>query len=259
MRVPIRIIGIATSAIWAFLIIFMVTAIYSMKDVRLNIGQFQNSMTQDNQLLLSFPISIVNTGFYNLAQFNISTLVLSANGSMLAKGSTFIPIVVHDRTVNVTHDLTLNLTDLLLANRDMLFDDTELSTNMTVSMRAAEAIPILASSNISIPWGAPLYNLHIGNPEFSIYNATHSRVLVPLSFENHAFFSLTGNVQLHVYNSANVQVTQITMDFNVLEHSPYKGNVELYIPSGTTSRVHFEMFFTFPFLNYGPLVVPYGN
>jgi hypothetical protein len=259
MRVPIRIIGIATSAIWAFLIIFMVTAIYSMKDVRLNIEQFQNSMTQDNQLLLSFPISIVNTGFYNLAQFNISTLVLSANGSTLANGSTFIPIVVHERTVNVTHDITLNLTDLLLANSDMLFDDSELNAKVTVSMRAAEAIPILASSNISIPWGAPLYNLRIGNPEYSTYNATHSRVLVPLSFENHAFFNLTGTVQLHVYDNANTQVTQTTMNFKVLEHSPYKGNMELYIPFGITPRIHFEMFFAFPFLNYGPVVVPYGN
>jgi hypothetical protein len=54
-------------------------------------------------------------------------------------------------------------------------------------------------------------------------------------------------------------VTQTTIDFNVLEHSPYKGNAELYIPFGTTPRIHFEMFFAFPFLNYGPVVVPYGN
>lgn len=259
MRIPIRVISVATAVIWAFLILFSITAIYSMKDLRVNLGQMQVNSEQGSQLVLSFPVSIVNTGFYNLDQFNVSTVVFNANGSMLAQGFTSIPTVLHEQTVNVTHDLDVNLTDLVQTNRDMLFSDSQLTANMSVNMRAAGAIPIRASSNITIPWGAPFYNLVIGNPEFSAYNSTYSRVVVPVSFENHAFFNLTGSVRLRMYDNSNMLLARTRISLDVPQYSPYNGIVELFVPLRVTSIVHFELFFVLPFLNFGPLVVPYGT
>jgi hypothetical protein len=259
MRVPIRIIGIATTVIWIFIIIFSVSAMYSMMGIRVNLGQLQITTPEKDQLLLSFPVTIVNTGFYNLAPFNISTVIFDASGSRVAQGFTFIPIVLEKQTANATHEIKLNVKDLLQSHQNLLFNDTELITNVTVSMTAAGAIPIVASSNISMPWGAPLYNLVVGAPDFSYYNATHLHIVVPLSFENHASFNLTGAVQLRIYNNANAFLTQTSISLDVLQHSPYQGSIELYVPLLAVSRMRFEVFFAFQTFTYGPLVIPYGS
>ncbi len=259
MRIPIRMIGVATTVIWVFLILFSVSAIYSMKDIRVNLGQLLVSTTENCEVLLSFPVTVVNTGFYDLADFNISTVIFGANSTKVTEGSTFVPMVLHERTVNVTHNMKLNVTELLETNQDLAFNDTELTANMTVSMRAAKSIPIWASSNITIPWGAPLSKLAVDSPEFSVYNETHSRVVVPVSFENHAFFNFTGKIQLRVYSTAGNLVTQTEIDVDVSQYSPYKGKVEMFIPLRAVSRTHFEVFFVSSYFNYGPLVVPYGT
>jgi len=258
MRIAIRAITVATTVVWAFVILFAVTAIYSMKDIRVNLGQFQINSQQGDELALSFPMSIVNPGFYNLDQFNVSTVVFNSDGSELAQGFTSVPRIVHEQTVNITHDLVLNLTDLVQKNGEMLFSDSELTANMSVKMRAVGAIPILASSNITVPWGAPFYNLMIAGPEFSAYNSTYSRVVVPVSFENHAFFNLTGTVILRMYDTSDTLLARTRISLDVPQHSSFNGMTQLLVPSQLTSVVHFELTFVFPFLRYGPLVVPYG-
>jgi hypothetical protein len=259
MRVPIRIIGIVTSIFWIFLIIFSASAIYSLKDIQFSLGQPQVSTTEDNQLLFSFPVSITNTGFYNLGHFNMSTKILNVDGSEVARGSTFVPIIVQGQTINITHDMRLNIIDLLHTSPDLLSNDTELRVNETVSMSAAEVVPIQASSYLPIPWGAPLHNLALGMPEFVAYNSTHLRVNIPFSFENHAFFDLTGSVKARIYNNANVLIGQGQTNMEVSQRSPYHGDLELYILSRTIPRTHVEVLFTTQFFKYGPLVIDYGS
>jgi hypothetical protein len=259
MRIPIRMIGIATTVIWIFLIFFSISAIYSMKDIRVNLGQLRVSSTENHQVLLSFPVTIVNTGFYDLSDFNISTVIFGSNSSRVTEGYVYVPKVLHERTVNVTHDMKLNVTELLQSNKELAFNDTQLTANMTVSMKAANSIPIRASSNITVPWGAPLANLAINKPEFSTDNGIHPYVVVPVSFENHASFNLTGKIQLQVYSTAGNLVTQTETYIDVSQYSTYKGRLEFLIPLSAVSRAHFEVFFYTSYFTYGPLEVPYGT
>lgn len=259
MRLPIRIIGIATSVIWIFLIIFAVSAMYSMQDIQFNLGTPEVTTTPDNDLLLSFPMYVMNTGLYNIANLNLTTEVFNRNGSEVAWGSTLIPIVPHGQAVNTTHTMSLNVTGLLQSNLDLLFNDSTLSVNENVSMNAAEVVPVQASSFLDVPWGAPLSNLAFGTPETSIYNASHLRVVVPVSFENHAFFNLTGTLNARISSSVPQFVSRCQVNLNAPQNSPYKMRLEFYVPIQTTQSIHLEVFFRTQFFKYGPVVIDFGT
>jgi len=55
-------ISIATTFFWIFLIVFLVSAVYSFKDVQFDFGEPQIGLTSDNKILFSLPITIDNKG-----------------------------------------------------------------------------------------------------------------------------------------------------------------------------------------------------
>jgi hypothetical protein len=257
MRVPIQIIGVAASVFWVFLIIFSASAIYSMEGFRVKLGQLQTSTTEDHELLVSYPVSVVNTGLYEVANFNMSTSITDNEGLTVAVGSTLMPVIGPSQAMNFTQDMMLNVTDLLKTHQSLLYNDTELGVNTTVSMVVAEAIPVIASSNSSVPWGAPLYNFDVGTPQFAMYNTTHSCVIVPLSFENHAFFDLAGTLWLRAYCSTLIGQGQTQIE--APQHSSYSGTIEVYVPSGQESTVRLELSFVTSFFDLELEVTPRGS
>lgn len=259
MRVPIRIIGIATSALWIFLILFSASAIYSMKDFQVNLGQPQTSTTEDHELLFSFPLSVVNTGLYKITDFNISRNFLDEEGSAVLGVSISIPVIGQGQTINFTQNVKLNATDLLQTHQSLLNNDTDLTTDTRLSMLVAGVIPVQASSNSSMQWGAPLYNLALGTAQLAMFNATYSVATVPLSFENHAFFDVTGDVWLRAYTSANQLIGQGQTSIQVAQHSPYDRNLEVYVPTAAGPIVRLEVYFVTTFFNYGQEIALHGD
>ncbi|MBX5329222.1 MAG: hypothetical protein QHH18_07805 [Candidatus Bathyarchaeota archaeon] len=259
MQIPIRIIGVATTIFWIFLIIFAITAVYSVKDVSFEFGEPQMNLTEDGEMVFSLPVTITNKGFYNIGFFNVTTKVSDENGHVIAEGSSSTPLIKSGEKVTAIHNMTVNFSDLMQNNQNYLFNDTELKIFTALGMGIAQAIPVQASTNMSIPWGAPLYNFMLGTPEHVAFNSTHARVTVPVSFENHAFFDVTGTMQVKMYNNADLLVSESQTAVDALQHSFYEGYVEFYVP--TTRLTHtgyFEVYFLTPVFNYGPLVIPYG-
>jgi hypothetical protein len=264
MKVPIRMITVATSFFWIILIIFSVSAIYSMKDIRLYLGRPQITTTPDNELVLGFPIGIVNNGYYNLDDFNVSTEIQDVQNSTMAQGFTFIPVIERGQTVNNTLQMSINVTDMLQTRQNLIFNDTELQVNATVRMKAAELISLQVSSNITVPWGAPLYNLTFGTPKFTVQIAPNStkyyRVDIPTTFENHASFDLNGTAQLNIYSNRNTLTGTGKIVIKAPQQSTYQADLELDVPvADTTTNGRFEVFFAALFFNCGPLVIPYGG
>jgi len=252
-------IGIATTFFWIFLIAFAASAFYSIKDLQFDFGDPQVSVTPENKLLLSMPITITNVGYYNIGFFNVTTEISDEEGFTIIRGSTLVPIIKKGDTVITAHNMTIDVNDLLQNHQNFLFNDTEVRINEMIGMRIAEVIPVQASTNFSEPWGAPLYNFALGEIEYSAYNLTHLRAIVPLSFENHALFDLTGNIQMRMYNSTDSLLGEGQTTIDAAQNSPYNGYIELYVPSaGITANGRFEVDFITPFFNIGPLVIPYG-
>jgi hypothetical protein len=259
MRIPIKMIGLATTFFWTFLIVILITAVYSAKDLQFSFGQPQLGTTSDNKLLFSIPITIINKGLYNIDCFNITTKILDQDGFEITNGSTFIPAIGKGQEVTATHNMTLKVNDLLQRNENYLFNDTELRINETGSIRIAEIIPVQASTNFSMPWGAPLYNFTLGQHQYAPINYTHVSVTIPISFNNHAFFDLNGSIRIQMYNSANRLIGAERTNIEVWQDSPYNGCVEFVVQrTGITGSGHFDVYFNTSFFDYGPIVIPYG-
>lgn len=259
MRVPIRMIGLATTFFWIFLIAFFVSAVYSLKDVHFDFGDPQTNLTSDNKFILSIPVSIINKGFYDIDSFNMSTEVFDREGLSIARGSTFIPIITKNASVTVTHNMTIDINDLLERYQDYLFNDTEVKIHEVVGMKIGDMVPLQASANFSVPWGAPLYNFTLGKAEYAAHNLTHFRAVVPVSFENHAPFDVVGTIQTRMYNSADEVIGNGQTSIEAYHNSPYNGYLELYVPiTGITESGRFEIYFQTLLFNYGPLVISYG-
>lgn len=259
MRIPIRIIGIATAFFWIFLIVFSVSVAYSVKDLQFDFGDPQLGVTSDNKLLFSLPITVINKGYYNIGFFNVTTEVSDKGGFTITRGTTFIPIIKKGEGITTTHNTTIDVNDLLQSSQNYLFNDTELKILEVVSMRIAEVIPVQVSTNLSIAWGAPLYNFTLGEIECTMCNQTHLRAIIPISFENHAFFDLTGSIQICMYNSTDMLVGEGQTTIEAQQNSPHHGYVELCVLTAEmTESGYFDVYFLTPFFSYGPLVIPYG-
>ena len=259
MKVPIRMIGVATTIFWIFIIAFSISAVYSIKDLQFDFGEPQTTMVSKTELVFSLPISIFNRGRYNMHDFNMTSVVMDRQNRTITKGSTFVQTIGSGQQVNTAHNVTINIADFLRDNTDLLFNDTELMLNENVGMTLAELIPVRASGNIPMPWGAPLYNFALGDLQYEPHNSTHFRARIPISFENHAQFDFAATIRVRMYSNVSSLISEGEVLVEVSPNSSYNGFLELYIPvSAVSPNGRFEASFIMPFLEYGPLVIPYG-
>jgi hypothetical protein len=259
MELSIRMIGVASTFFWIILIAFFASAAYSVKDLHLSLEQPMLSLDSTSNVIVSIPLNIENGGYYNLGEFNITTKVYNANGSTLAKGSTFIATIKRGEKLAAFHNLTVRFEELLQKGAYYLFNDSSLSIVAAISMKLAEVIPVQALSNYSVPWGAPFYGFKLGEPTFEAFNTTHVKVVLPINFENHAFFDLQGEIQLRMYNSEGLLVGEGKSAIEVPQRIPYSGSLTFYAKAAEiTENGRFEVYFSTPLLTYGPLVIPYG-
>ncbi len=127
----------------------------------------------------------------------------------------------------------------------------------------AELLPAQISTNFTFPWGAPFYNFALGKPFFGQLNSTHSVVAVSMSFENHAAFDLAGNIRVKLFDISDSLLGESQTSFYVPQHSSYNENIEFYIPLNATflsatQKGYFNVYFSTPLFEYGPLVIQYG-
>ena len=254
-------IGVASTFFWIFLIGFAVSAAFSVKDLNISFGEPQTAVTADNKILFSLPIILTNNGLYSIRLFNMTTKISSPTGYNIAKGSTFVPAIKRNQEVVAYHNVTIDVADMLARNQNFLFYDTEFKIIETVSLKVAEVVPVKASLNYTMPWGAPLYNLAIGNPQFEAFNHTHMKASVPLGFENHAMFDLAGKVQARMYDDAGRLRSTGETALNVGQHSTYSGTIEFFVH--TSSRVdvpasgYIEVSFQTQLFSYGSVRIYY--
>jgi hypothetical protein len=259
MKIPIRMIGLVTTFFWIFLIAFLVSAVYSIKDLQFDFGEPQTSVTSDNEILFSLPITMLNNGYYNIGAFNLTTKVFDENDFAIAHHSTFVPVIERGVKTTLSHNITIDADGFLQSEQRYLFNDTELTINQIVGMKLAEAIPVAASTNFSMPWGAPLYDFTVGEVECELHNITHVKATVVIHFENHALFDLNGRIQLYMYSGGNELIGGGQKAFEAPQNSLYESSMELYVSvTEKPENGYMEIQFVTSLFSYGPLVIPYG-
>jgi len=262
MNVPIRALGIATSIFWILLIAFIALAAYSFKDLNFDLGEPQFATAPDGQLLFSLPLYIDNRGYCSLKEFNLSTVFSDAEGAEISRANTFVPVIPRGENVTIFHNVTLSMDSVLENAEQYLFNDNNLTASVTAGLTFAELLPTQISTNFTFPWGAPFYNFALGQPSVGRFNITHSAVSVPMSFENHAAFDLAGDIREELFDSVGLLLGESQTPFYVPQHTSFDGHLEFHVPLSTASfsaayNGHFNVYFSTPLFEYGPLVIPY--
>lgn len=263
MKVPIRMLGIATTVFWVLLIAFIILAAYSVTDLRFDLGEPQLEMDTSGQLIFNLPLIIDNEGYYSLREFHISTLFSNSNGNELSRAHTLIPIIPSGETVTINHNVSLNMQEMYQNEDNYLFEDNDLQVSLSVGLNFAEVLPSQISTNFSFPWGAPFNNFNLDQPDINRFNITHAIVTVPISFENHAIHDIIGSIDLELYNGENTLLSQKQELINTPQQTFYNENIELFLPIDDSSLdsvedTYFHVYLSTLMFDYGPLVIPYG-
>lgn len=262
MNVPIRILGIATTIFWIILAAFLASAAYSLKELSFGVGQPQFSATSSHDLVVTLPLFIDNRGYETLRNFNLTTVFSNAEGVEISRASSFLPTIPSGQNTSILHNTTLSLDSMAEHASQYLFEDANLTCQVTAGLNFAEIVPAQLSANVTFPWGAPLYNFKLGGPQISGSNPTYFAAKVPLSFENHAAFDLGGNVTVKLFTGQDTFLAESQTAINVANHTRYSGSLSFSVPASAVSTGsvsgHFEVYFSTTMFDYGPVVIPYG-
>jgi len=262
MKVPIRMLGIATAIIWVLLITFIVLAAYSITDLRFNVEEPQFTIDSNGQLILNLPLIIDNGGYYSLKEFQITTLFSNIEGVEISRANTFIPIIPSGEIVTINHNVPINMEEIFNNDEKYLFEDNEIQVSLSVGLNFAEVLPSQISTNFTFPWGAPLSDFEFRQAEFNRFNLTHSLVTIPMSFANHAFFDVIGSINVELCNEENSVLSETQELISVNQQASYENSLEFIVPisESTLTNVengHFNVHFSTLLFEHGPLVIPY--
>lgn len=259
MRYAVRALGWATKILWILIIVFSATAVYSAMNIRISFGQPQAYLSSGS-VVLSIPLFVNNSGFYDLSELNMTVDVMDSNGSLLSASSTFVALIPRNSSVDTAHNISINLDDATSLAQIYLFNDTVFNIDMSLKVKFARAVPFQVSMNTTIPWGAPFYNFSVGQISYNYLNLTHQEVIIPISFENHSpYFGVDGFMQVEIYNDINELLGSSVSDLNVLSHSSYEGQVEMIVDvSKITGSGEVRFYFETSTFSFGPVVMPYG-
>jgi hypothetical protein len=251
MKQAIRALSIATKILWVLVIIFSLTAVYSAASLRIGLGEPKTS-SSNGIIALSTPIFVNNTGFYEITNLNITTHIEDHYDKAVSTSTTIVPTIPPSNNVQKEHSITLNLTNLVTEFPYLAFNDSVFDMHTFVTLRFANVIPIQMSANGTIPWGAPFYNFSVG--EISLDYA-EMKLTIPLTFENHAFFSINGTMRLEIYNNENEQISATSVIIDVPPDFRFEDIVEMNVdPSKLTREGQICVFFETPMFNVGPII-----
>ncbi|RLG91601.1 hypothetical protein DRO34_03780 [Candidatus Bathyarchaeota archaeon] len=257
MKTALRMVGIATTIIWLMLALFIVTAVYSATLLEINFEEPRFYVSEDNVPTIAFIIEINNRGYYTLEDFTLETEILYQNTTQISSKKTYVAAIPAGEQTLITHSLAFHIDHLLLNASELLFEDANFTVVNRVKLNFTSLLPIMVSANNSFPWGAPLYNFTVGEVAFEPYNSTHSKVSFPISFQNHAFFNLTGTLNVKVFDERNNPISESELPVNVFSRSDYFNKLEFYVENVESVNVErVELVFTSDLFTFGPWVVP---
>lgn len=226
VRQTIRALGWAIIILWLITLLLPITIGLSLlKFLEPNaIGFREPTVSFSNGTFsLSAPFYINNTGYYDLSDMNI-TILIGSNDKTISTFSTLLPNVPAGTMLNSSYDISFSLEEIASNSIELLTDDTDMNWSVSTFFRIAYAIALGVSTNMTIPWGAPFYNLTVSEVS---YDVSSQKLSASISFENHADFTSTGTISLEIYDNKSQLV----------------GSTEKYldVPSGETSSESFDL------------------
>ena len=253
MKTVIRTLGWATYIFWLILLFFSATAVYSAFQIAQGLG-IGNPRTSafNGTVTMSLPFYINNVGFYDIANLNLTTSVRDTSGVTISDSSTLVQLIHEGKNSSIMHNITLNLNSIASSQLShLLFADSNLTVEASLKLDYARVIPFETSTNLTMPWGAPLHNLTLG-----LVSMSGSHAIVPFSFENHSFFALNGTVRLEIVDNLGQTMGQGTTPVLASPQSSYWSSLDAAILGSPVNIRTARLYFQTSVFSYGPVVIP---
>ncbi|MFA5365852.1 MAG: hypothetical protein WC325_11785 [Candidatus Bathyarchaeia archaeon] len=228
MNIVIKALSITTLVLWIIILFFSATAAFSVMGIQVAVGE-PEMLPSSRGISFSLPFTINNGGYYEIADLNLTTRVTDPTGLIIDQTQTFIESIPTGENITESHTIAVDIDEILsLDHTTLLMEDSEFNVEIFAGFNYARAVPVQLELNTTIPWGAPFANFNVGTASVSLYNSTHSRIQIPISFENHAILDITGKLKLEFYNSFNQKIVSVETAVNVESQHHYSTNLVLY-------------------------------
>lgn len=231
MKMILRAFGIGLTVISVFLALFAVTSLYSVLQLPLAFGTLQGVPVQSG-VIVALPFKMSNHGFYDLSTIQLTTNLTTMDQVFSPSTTPFLRLSP-GQSINTFHNLIVLHNDTAPGSH-FLFTDALVPVNVTLSFIFAQAIPVQLSVNFTVPWGAPLANFTTGPLTQHPYNTTHVQVALPLQFENHAVFNVTGTVTLTLTEQDSI-ITSRRVPLTVPSATRYVNTLDVLVPTTSFS------------------------
>ncbi|MCK4433898.1 hypothetical protein KAU92_00290 [Candidatus Bathyarchaeota archaeon] len=229
MRQTIKALGWAIIILWVITLLLPITIGLSLLKFleQPNAIGFREPVVSfsNGEFSLFAPFYINNTGYYDLSNINITILFRSDNETV-STFSTVLPNVPAGTMVNSSYNISFGLEEIVSMSTDLLTEDTSLNLGVSIFFQVAHVIGVGVSTNITIPWKAPLHDLTISEVS---YDPSSQKFSLPVSFKNNAYFTVKGTVLVEVYNNRGELVLSIDKDLDVHSNSFFQGLFEITI------------------------------
>jgi len=237
MNIAIRALQIATIILWLVIIFFAVTSVYSVMNLGVNIGEVQ-ILPSSKGIIFALPFSINNSGYYEIADLNLTTRVTDPDGAVLDLTETVVHSIPQDSNVTATHTIGIDLDDILSMDHvSLLLEDSDFNVEIFAGLNFARAVPVQISMNTTIPWGAPFAQFSIGEISVSAHNLTHSKASIQVSFENHAILDIAGTLKLQFYDIAQELIASGMSRINAPSGHEYNEVSYVYLGQQDASKI----------------------
>ena len=237
MKIATSMLTVATIILWVVILFFSVTAVYSVINVGVNIGEAQMLPTS-NGIKFSLPFSINNNGYYEIADFNLTTRVIDPDGQVLDLTETLVYSIPQGETVNASHTIEIDLDDILsMDHLTLMLNDSNFTVEIFAGLNFARAIPVQLSTNVSLPWGAPFADFSVGDLSVSHHNSSHVEAVIPVSFENHAIIDITGTLKMEAYSNSDQCIASGVTDISVVSNQNFGDSILLYARAQDESKL----------------------
>jgi hypothetical protein len=228
LRVILRILKIITIILWIIILFFSVTAVFSATNLKVTVGEVQ-FLPSSSGITFLLPFTLNNSGYYEIADLNLTSRVFNLDGSLLDQSETIVASIPHGSSINESHKVTIELEDILVFDQEsLLLEDNNFNVEIFAALNFARAIPVQISTNTSIPWGAPMAEFSIDSFSFVTYNTTYQQANIPIKFENHAILDIQGTLTIEVYNTSKELIASGFNLFNVPSNSNYSDSISVY-------------------------------
>lgn len=258
MQQSIRALGWTATILTIVLFIFLASLFYSILQVvilapGIKIGGLESEF-KDGNVRLSLPILINNTGYYEIDEFKVATALRDENGRLIATNSTLMRNIGRGEFKYEKHVISLSFADIISKMKSYLFNDANIRFSILIGFKYAHALEFQAlMANISIPWRAPFYGLHLKSLILRGSNGTHLFFDLYMNLENHFVSDIGGPLHLTIYNEKAVRVGEgiglLHLPSRKRLEEPINVVVSLTSPEAFTGRGFAEVSFRFPMID----------